>query len=175
MLGYSGSASDHNGPVIDMAARDSFSDWLDQFAYLDARAIAALPQSQRSLALIHRFAQASVEDGVASLFYNHPDLVGDVANAFEEFSEIEIADKIRAISGMLKPFVADDPAQWQDIIIQQCMSGTTTQEVEQLDRLVQDRWTDIYDKLENLVRSKRWFIAGRAGWECRIVLRDPPI
>src|SRR5262249_48611912 len=81
-----------------MATRDTFGDWLDQFAYLDARAIAALPQSQRSLELIHRFAQASVEDGVASLFYNHADLVGDVANAFDEFSETNIADKIRAIS-----------------------------------------------------------------------------
>jgi len=140
-----------------MATRDTFGDWLDQFAYLDARAIAALPQSQRSLVLIHRFAQASVEDGVASLFYNHADLVGDVANAFDEFSETNIADKIRAISRMLKPVVADNPAHWQDIIIQQCMSGTTTQEVEQLDRLVQDRWTTIYDKLENLARSKGWF------------------
>jgi hypothetical protein len=119
-----------------------------QFAYLDARAIAALPQSQRSLALIHGFAQASLEDGVGSLFYNHADLVGDVANAFDEFSETKIVDKIRAIGGMLKPFVADNPAHWQDIIIQQSMSGATTQEVEQLDRLVQDRWTAIYDKLE---------------------------
>ena len=157
MVGWSPSASNHNGPVINMATRDNFSDWLEQFAYLDSRAIAALPQSQRSLALIHRFAQASVEDGVASLFYNHADLVGDVANAFDEFSEPKIADKIHAISGMLKPFVADNPAHWQDIIIQECMSGTTTQEVQQLDRLVQDRWTAIYDKLQNLARSKGWF------------------
>jgi hypothetical protein len=143
--------------VINVATRDNFSDWLEQFAHLDARAIAALPQSQRCLALIHRFAQPSVEDGVASLFYNHADLVGDVANAFGEFSEPKIADKIRAISGMLKPFVADNPAHWQDIIIQECMSGTTTQEVQQLDRLVEDRWTAIYDKLQNLARSKGWF------------------
>src|SRR5262249_40024933 len=80
--------------------------WLEQFAYLDARAIAALPQSQHSLALIHKFAQASVEDGAASLFYNHADLVDYVANAFDEFSEPMVAGKIRAISGMLKPFVA---------------------------------------------------------------------
>jgi len=140
-----------------MATRENFNDWLEQFACLDGLAIAGLPQSQRPLASIHKFAQASVEDGVASLFYNHADLVDDVANAFDEFSEPEIAGKIRAISGMLKPFVADNPAHWQDIIIQHCMSGTPTQEVQRLDRLVKDRWAAIYDKLETSARSKGWF------------------
>ena len=34
-----------------------------------------------------------LDDGVASPFYNHADLLGDVANAFDEFSETNIATK----------------------------------------------------------------------------------
>ena len=64
-----------------MATRENFSDWPGQFAHLDALAI-ALPQSQRPLASIHKFAQASVEDGVAALFYNHADLVGSQNMSF---------------------------------------------------------------------------------------------
>ena len=76
-----------------MTTGDNFSDWLDQFEYLDALSIAALPQAQHSLALIHVFAQAANCDGAGSLFYNHSDIVDRVAKAFDEFAEPELAEK----------------------------------------------------------------------------------
>jgi hypothetical protein len=75
-----------------------FSDWLNQFEYLDALSIAALPQAQQSPALIHVFAHAALCDGAGSLFYNHSDIVDGVAKAFDEFAEPEIAEKIRGVS-----------------------------------------------------------------------------
>jgi hypothetical protein len=139
-----------------MATGDNFSDWLDQFAYLDAAEISALPEWQQSLALVHQFAQITSWDGAGSLFYNHSDIVDDVAKAFDEFAEPELAEKIRGISGILKPFVAGDPPDWQEIVIEQCMNGAASQDVEQLDNLTEARWDTFYDKLENLARSKGW-------------------
>ena len=139
-----------------MATGDNFSDWLDQFEYLDARSIAALPQAQQSLALIHVFAQAALCDGAGSLFYNHSDIVDGVAKAFDEFAEPELAEKIRGVSRTLKPFVAGNPPDWQEIFIEQCMNGAASKDVEQLDSLLQARWEGIYEKIENLARSKAW-------------------
>jgi hypothetical protein len=139
-----------------MATGDNFSDWLDQFEYLDSRSIAALPQAQHSLALIHAFAQAANCDGAGSLFYNHTDIVDGVAKAFDEFAEPELAEKIRGVSRTLKPFVAGNPPDWQEIFIEQCMNGAASKDVEQLDSLLQARWDGIYEKIENLARSKGW-------------------
>ena len=139
-----------------MATGDHFSDWLDQFAYLDVEEIAALPEQQRSLALVHQFAQITSWDGAGSLFYNHADMVDDVARAFDAFAEPELAEKIRGVSGILKPFVAGNPPDWQEIIIEQCMDGAASQDVEQLDDLVEARWEAFYENLEILARSKGW-------------------
>jgi hypothetical protein len=139
-----------------MATGDNFDDWLEQFTYLDAVEIAALPEQQQSLVLAHKFAQATNCDGAGSLFYNNADMVDHVAKAFDKLSEPELAKKIRVVSGILRPFVADNPPDWQEIIIDQCMEGAASQDVEQLDSLVQERFIAIYDKLENLARSKGW-------------------
>jgi hypothetical protein len=139
-----------------MATGDNSSDWLNQFEYLDALSIAALPQAQQSPALIHVFAHAALCDGAGSLFYNHSDIVDGVAKAFDEFAEPEIAEKIRGVSRPLEPFLAGNPPDWQEILIEQCMNGATSKDVEQLDSLLQARWDGIYEKIENLARSKGW-------------------
>ena len=139
-----------------MATGDNFSDWLNQFEYLDSLSIAALPQAQQSLALIHVFAQAANCDGAGSLFYNHSDIVDGVAKAFDEFAEPELAEKIRGVSRTLKPFVAGNPPDWQEIIIEQCMNGAASKGVEQLDGLLQARRGAIYEKIENPARSNGW-------------------
>jgi hypothetical protein len=123
---------------------------------LDAAEIVALPQSQQSLALIHLFAMAAAGDGAGSLFYNNSDVVDGVAHAFDEFAESELAEKIRLVRGIVKPFVADNPPDWQKIIVDQCIDGAASKDVEQLDRLLEARWDAIYGKLENFARSKGW-------------------
>ena len=53
--------------------------------------------------------------------------------------------------------MAGNPPDWQEIIIEQCMNGAASKDVEQLDSLLQARWEGIYEKIENLARSKAWF------------------
>ena len=97
-------------------------------------------------------------DGAGSLFYNRSDIADGVAKAFDEFAEPELAEKIRGVSRILKPFVAGNPPDWQEIFIEQCMNGAASKDVGQLDSLLQTRWDRIYEKIENLARSKGWVI-----------------
>jgi hypothetical protein len=120
------------------------------------REISKLPDWQRSIAFVHQFALDSVGDGVGSLFYNNPHNIDGVAEALDGICKNDMAGKIRSTAELLKPFVEDGPANWQEILVEQCLNGAASPRLDELDKLLTQRWDELYSKLEERAPSKGW-------------------
>jgi hypothetical protein len=127
---------------------DAFRAWLDQMSYLSGWELRELPAWQRPLALIHDFALDSLGDGAGSLFYNNPDSIDGVDSALAELGEHELAEKIRAIKGMVEAANPSDVVEY--------VMGPAIQHVEELDTLLSRCWDTLYAKIEERARANGW-------------------
>ena len=139
-----------------MEQSEAFDALLERLAYLSDGEFDNLPEWQRSLTLVHQFALDAMGDGVGSLFYNHPERVDGVVQALLTLGELELAEGLRATARILEPFVADGPPNWQEILVEQCLEGVAAQRIEELGKLLDERWGALYAKLEELARSNGW-------------------
>lgn len=139
-----------------MDQADPFGRWLDQFASLADVEVFDLPDWQQPLAFIHQFALFAASDGAGSLFYNHTDNIENVAEAFEDIDELELAARIQAVFAILEPFAGDGPLSESDEVLEACLNGAATEDIRLLDEQFQRRWQAVYAKLEAIARANGW-------------------
>src|SRR5262249_22218345 len=133
-------------------AEEKFDNWLDQIANSPDRASWRSPPRQRQIALIHRFATDTVQDGAGSLFYNdpnYPNEVVEVADALAAIDEHAICRSICEIRHLLEPFQGD-------AFTEPCLNGVATSAILQLDALLSERWNAIYARLMDEAKSNWW-------------------
>src|SRR5690349_3528725 len=131
-------------------AEEEFDNWLDQIANSPEMetAIWRMPPWQRQIALIHQFANDTVQDSAGSLFYNdpnYPNKVDEVANSLAAIDEHAIYQRICEIKRVLEPFHGD-------ALTDQCLNGVATNAILQLEALIAERWRAIHTRLMDVAK-----------------------
>jgi hypothetical protein len=127
---------------------NSFSAWLEQMSYLSDWDLRELPAWQRPLAIVHEFALESQGDGTGSLFYNSPGSIEGLISALTGLGEHELAEKVRAVHGMIEAAAPDDVVDY--------VMGPALSQIEELDALLNRRWHTLYAKIEERARANGW-------------------
>lgn len=139
-----------------MPQEDAFGDWLEKFTYLSLAETVNLPDWQHPIAFIHQFSMNSMGDGTGSLFYNNPECIDAVARSFGIIGEPMFEHTIKTIDEILGPRIQSNPQDWQEIVLQEVQTGAAATAVSELDIMLDERWEEMYSKLESYARSHGW-------------------
>lgn len=139
-----------------MSADDPFGAWLDRLASLSDAEVDLLPDWQQPMAVIHQFGVIAACDGPGALFYNEPEAIDALAEAFLAVGEPELADWILRVEAILEPFAGEAPFNESEAVLQQCLDGAATADIIALDALFQARVQAIYATMEARAREMGW-------------------